>query len=58
MKVGDELGVHAEWDWVHERLFMPEGIKNVHALNPFHEPRSYIMMDQFFIRHYFADSYL
>ena len=37
------LGVH-EWDWVHERLFMPEGIKNVHALNPIHEPRSYISL--------------
>ena len=36
-----ELGVH-EWDWVNERLFMPEGIKNVHALNPIHEPRLYI----------------
>ena len=38
-----ELGVH-EWGWVHERLFMPEGINNVHALNPIHEPCSYISL--------------
>ena len=43
-----ELGVH-EWDWVHERLLIcpraqPKGIKNVHALNPIHEPRSYIIL--------------
>ena len=38
-----DLGVH-EWDWVHELVFMPEGIKNVHALNPIHEPRSYISL--------------
>ena len=42
-KIYCELGVH-EWDWVHERLFMPEGIKNAHALNPIHEPRSYISL--------------
>ena len=37
------LGIH-EWDRVHERLLMPEGIKNVHALNPIHELRSYISL--------------
>ena len=38
------LGVH-EWNWRHERFFMPEGINNVHALNPIHEPHPYIMID-------------
>ena len=42
-----ELGVH-EWDWVHERLFMPEGAARGHkkcsCTQSHYEPRSYISL--------------
>ena len=59
-----ELGVY-EWDWAHERLFMPEGSARGHKkkpfmhLIPFMNPVHTSVYDgPSFIRHYFADSYL